>query len=95
MFKPSEMLDRYIGSIELGWNSLCLCPNCAAKYNYCSKKISNIYDQVMNTEIEVDSEEAIRIEIELPEGNQRSIHYSPRHFIALKKAFKFFAKDEG
>ena len=95
MFKPSEMLDRYIGSIELGWNSLCLCPNCAAKYNYCSKKISNIYDQVMNTEIAVDSEEAIRIEIELPEGNQRSIHYSPRHFIALKKAFKFFAKDEG
>lgn len=88
------MFDNLSGSLGLGWNSLCLCPNCAAEYNYCSKRISDIYDQVMNTEVEPDSDEAIGIDIELPQGKTRTIRYSPRHFLALKKAFEVFTKSE-
>lgn len=94
IIKPSTMFDNLSGSLGLGWNSLCLCPNCAAEYNYCSKRISNIYEQVMSTKVEPDSEEAIGIDIELPQGKTRTIRYSPRHFLALKKAFEVFTKSE-
>ena len=94
IIKPSTMFDNLSVSLGLGWNSLCLCPNCAAEYNYCSKKISDIYEQVKNTDVEPDSKEAIGIHIELPQGKSRTIRYSPRHFLALKKAFEVFVKSE-
>ena len=94
VIKFNEMNAKLARSSKLGWNSLCLCPNCAAEYNYCSKKISSIYEQVMHTEVVPDSDVPIEIKIELPLSNIRTIHYSPRHFIALKEAFKIFSKDE-
>lgn len=92
VIKFSEMLAKYAQANQVGWNSLCLCPNCAAEYNNCSKKISTLYDQVMNQDAEPGSEEPILIEIELPEGSPKRIHYSPRHFIALKEALKIFSQ---
>lgn len=94
VIKFSDMLANLAGSSKLGWNSLCLCPNCAAEYNYCSKKISSIYEQVIHTDVEPDSTNPIGIRVELPEGTPRTIHYSPRHFIALKEAFKIFTKGQ-
>ncbi len=94
IIKPSSLLKELSNSIDLGWNSLSLCPNCAAEYNYCSKKISDLYNQVMNAEIEPDSDEPIGINIELPQGKSRTIRYSPRHLLALKKAFEVFMKIE-
>lgn len=93
VIKQSTIYDELANSFGLGWNSMSLCPNCAAEYNYCSKKISTIYEQVMSTEIEPGSEEFIEIEVEIPEGKQRTIKYSPRHFLALKKAFEVLAKE--
>lgn len=90
VIKYSELPEELNNSSKFGWNSLCLCPNCAAKYNYSSKKISDFYDQVMKLEVIPDSEETIDICIELPEGRKKYIHYSPRHFMALKEAFKIF-----
>ena len=90
IIKPSTLFEEFSDSLRLGWNSLCLCPNCAAEYNYCSKKISDIYEQVMNLEVEPDSEDPVRINIEIPQGKARTINYSPRHFLALKKAFEVF-----
>ncbi len=88
IIKFSETYSEYEASGRLGWNSLCLCPNCAAEYNYCSKKISTLHEQVMNTEVIPGSDVPIEIQIELPEGQNRVIHYSPRHFIALREAFR-------
>ena len=34
------------------------------KYNYCSKKISSLYDQVMQMEVEPGSEETLDIGID-------------------------------
>lgn len=92
VIKFSSMNANLARTSKLGWNSLCLCPNCAAEYNYCSKRISSIYDQVMRKDALPGSDTPIGIEIELPEGERRTILYSPRHFIALKEAFKIFTK---
>jgi len=94
IIKPHELYDHLVNSRGLGWNSLSLCPNCAAEYNYCSKKISSFYEQVMAIDIEPGSEEPIEIFIEIPAGKERRIIYSPRHFLALKKAFEVFANEE-
>lgn len=90
--KFGEMYSEYEASGKLGWNSLCLCPNCAAEYNYCSKEISTFYKQVMGKNVSPGSDTPIDIQIELPAGIPKVIHYSPRHFIALKEAFKFLAE---
>ena len=87
IIKRSEADDRMVGTMALGWNTLCLCPNCAAKYNYSAKKMSGMYEQVMDKDIEAGSDEPISIDIEI-DGKQAEIHYSPRHFMAVKKAFK-------
>ncbi|MEI3172780.1 MAG: hypothetical protein V8S76_01585 [Lachnospiraceae bacterium] len=94
IIKFSKLPERLANSGKYGWNSLCLCPNCAAEYNYCSKKISSLYDQVMQMEVEPGSEETLDIGIEIPEGKARRIRYSPRHFMALKEAFKIFADEK-
>lgn len=94
IIKFSKLPERLANSGKYGWNSLCLCPNCAAEYNYCSKKISSLYDQVMQMEVEPGSEETLDIGIEMPEGKARRIRYSPRHFMALKEAFKIFADEK-
>lgn len=92
IIKFSELRRDLESSSHLGWNSLCLCPNCAAEYNYCSKRISSFYEQVMDKDVASGSDEPIDIQIELPENQIRIIHYSPRHFIALKKAFEVFTE---
>lgn len=94
IIKQNMMNETLTHSLELGWNTLCLCPNCAAEYNYCSKKISDIYEQVMNVEIEPGSDEWIQIKIEMPIGEERNIRYSPRHMLAMKTAFEVFAKNK-
>ena len=48
----------------------------------------------MRAGVKLDPDVPTGIKIELPMGNIRIIHYSPRHFIALKEAFKIFSKDE-
>lgn len=94
IIKPHELYDNLANSMGLGWNALSLCPNCAAEYNYCSKKISTFYEQVMSQEVEPSAEQYIEIIVEIPEGKERRISYTPRHFLALKKAFEVFAKEE-
>lgn len=92
VIKYSKLPERLANSSRYGWNSLCLCPNCAAEYNYASKKISSMYDQIMSLEVEPGSDETIDIDIEMPVGKHRRIRYSPRHFMALKEALKLFAE---
>ena len=90
----NKLPERLSASSDLGWNSLCLCPNCAAEYNNCSKKISTMYRQIIDSRIIPDDEEPIEISIELPEGKHRNIKYSPRHFLALKRALEVFKEEQ-
>lgn len=93
IIKPSQLYDKYHGSFDLAWNSLCLCPNCAAEYNHCSKSMADLYEQVMANEVVAKSNKTIDIEIELPLNSIRQIHYSPRHFMALKEALVAYSRE--
>lgn len=84
--------DSLLGTIDLCWNSLCLCPTCSAMYAYCSRDISMLYSQIKNTGIEENNPEPIYITIELNNAPQ-SIKYVPKHFLALKKAFEIIEKN--
>ena len=92
VMKTSELDEKYLEKLELGWNSLCLCPNCAAKYRYGIKDMSDFYRQIMETEVEEGSYDFIPIHIGLQDEDQ-IIRYSPKHFLALKTALEIFAKE--
>lgn len=91
VMKTSELDEKYLGKLELGWNSLCLCPNCAAKYRYGIKDMSDFYEQVMQNEVEEKSYDFVEIRIGL-QGESEIIKYSPKHFLALKVALETFKK---
>jgi len=74
----------------LAWNSLCLCPNCAMRYEVCSHKFE-LYDQIMDTEVIPGDSENIRLHIELEEKTQY-ISYIPKHFLILKKVVQLIDK---
>lgn len=68
----------------LAWNSLSLCPNCAAKYRYCSKNLDNLYKQITTRRVANGAKEIV-LEIEI-NGQVQKIHYTPEHFKILQKA---------
>lgn len=69
---------------DLCWNSVCLCPNCSAKYNYCSKDISSLYKQIMSNRVIYKDTKKITLEFEL--SNEKIfITYNTKHFLALRK----------
>jgi len=72
---------------HLAWNSLCLCPNCAAKYDVCSRDLNGLFEQIMQTEIIEGDPKRIVLSIEL-DGKRQDIRYIPKHFLALKKVMQ-------
>ena len=77
---------------SLAWNSLCLCPNCAAKYDVCSRDLNGLYEQIMQTEVIEGDPERIVLSIELA-GKRQEIRYIPKHFLALKKVMELIEKE--
>ncbi len=89
VINTSNLDPKYLSSLNAGWNTLCLCPNCAAEYRYCAKDLSDLETQVENTQIENRKNEYIEIYITL-KGVRTKIMFTPRHFLALQTAFKAF-----
>ncbi|MBQ3301872.1 MAG: hypothetical protein IJH04_07005 [Eggerthellaceae bacterium] len=87
IISSSDLPERHRNSVELGWNSLCLCPNCAAKYKYSGKKLSGFMEQVHSAEVFPGDEGRIPIRIELA-GRTTEIKFTPKHFIALKQGMR-------
>ncbi len=87
-------LDKsLLNNVDAGWNTLCLCPTCAAEYRYCSKNLSGFEEQVETTIVEAGKNQLIPIQIEL-KCQLTQILFAPKHFIALKAAFKVY-KEHG
>lgn len=84
--------EKYAQSYTEGWNSLCLCPNCAAEYLYGGRDLRSVPEQVMECEIESGSTEKIPVTIQL-QGTQTAIQYTPKHLLALRSAIKVFYCD--
>lgn len=87
IINSSKLPKKLAKTLEIGWNSVCLCPNCSAKYKYCSKDISTFLDQVRSKEIIEYDDSKIKIKISLNNAIQY-IRYTPRHFLALKKVLE-------
>jgi len=80
-------LDKsLLNNVDAGWNTLCLCPTCAAEYRYCSKNLLGFEEQVETTIVKAGKNELIPIQIEL-KCQPTQIMFAPKHFIALKAAF--------
>lgn len=88
----NHLKDELLTNIGQGWNTLCVCPNCAAKYKYCAKNLDTFADQVFNKAVEAKSEEYIIITIEL-QGQLTEIKFTPAHFLALQAAFKTYVNN--
>lgn len=86
--------DKYKNSFQNGWNTLCLCPNCAAEYRYCAKDLSKFEEQVNSVSADrLQRNSLIEIVISL-KGKPTAIRFTPRHFISLQSAFKVFLDSE-
>ena len=92
MLNTKKLDDDVKSNIDNGWNSLCLCPNCAAKYRFGRKNMSGFRERIDSAVVEAGSEEYIEIEIGL-QDKRENIHYSPKHMLSLKKAVQFYKRD--
>ncbi len=93
VMNTSTLAKQYTDRTDLGWNSLCLCPNCAAKYRYGRKDLSRFSEQVSNITIAPGVEEYIYISIQL-QGEDVEIRYTPKHFAALQAALITYREKE-
>lgn len=89
----SDLKDELLTDIGQGWNTLCLCPNCAAKYMYCAKDLSSFFEQVQNQTVEANNEKIYKITIEL-QNQQVEIKFTSKHFLALQAAFNIYCEEE-
>jgi len=87
-----HLSDSIRNTTNLAWNSWCLCPNCAAKYDVCSRDINGLYEQIIQKQVVEGDSESIVLTIEL-DGKQQEIRYVPKHFLALKKVFELIDKE--
>ena len=93
MLDTSGMAHTYDASFQEGWNSLCLCPNCAAEYLHCTRDLRTVPEQVKGQAVESNSSDELEIVITL-QGQPVVIHYTPKHFLSLQSALKVFLEDQ-
>ena len=87
IISSSDLPDRFRASVSTGWNSLSLCPNCAAKYRYSNKKLSGFAEQVEAACVVPGDDAPIAISFELA-GRTADIKFCPKHFIALREGLR-------
>ena len=87
IISTADLPDEFRNTVRLGWNTLSLCPNCAAKYRYSGKKLSGFMEQVEAAEIVLGDDELIVLTIELA-GRTVGINFTPKHFLALREGLK-------
>lgn len=87
----SHLPEELVNTEQLCWNSLCLCPNCAAEYKHCSKNIVSFDEQIRETEVKKNDDSNIELTLNIA-GETRIIKFCHKHFLALKTAFKLIDK---
>lgn len=87
IFNTGKLDDSLQIKLDLGWNTLCLCPNCAAKFKYSQLTISGLIEQVERIDVSAVQSAFIDISITL-EGKPTTIRFTPNHLLALQVAIK-------
>lgn len=93
LLNTKNLDDKIKNTLDIGWNSLCLCPNHAAEYKFGAVDLSHITNVIEELELQDRAEEDIVVTIGM-NGNQVKIKYTPKHFLALKTAFAYFVRIE-
>ncbi len=93
IINTSKLSNEYMNSLESGWNTLSLCPNCAAEYRYCAKNLDSLEEEIEKTNIQSQENKLIELTITL-KNQPTTITFTPKHFLALQSAFKIFRKHE-
>lgn len=89
IISSSCLPDSVNNSDYLCWNSLSLCPNCAAKYEVCSKDMSSFEEQILGKRVNKNDPTPIKIGFKL-EGEYTEISFDPRHFFDMQTVFCAF-----
>ena len=93
IISTAHLDPELLNDVDKGWNTLCLCPTCAAEYRYCSKNLDGFEEQVNTITVQPGQSDHIPIRIIL-KGEPTQIDFTPKHFIALKTAFKVYREHE-
>ena len=52
LMNTSVLEEKYLAGLSLGWNSLCMCPNCAAEYQHGAVSLYDFKDKVLDLTID-------------------------------------------
>ena len=93
MFDTGHLDEEYLRGLSTGWNTLCFCPNCAAEYKYGAVSMFDFIEKVKEIEITKSYSDVYEFNIEM-QGENRILHYTPRHLLSLKTALEYFEQNK-
>ena len=93
LLDTGHLQEEYLKGLATGWNTLCLCPNCAAEFKYGAVSINNLVSEVKKIKADPNYFDYYTFDIEM-QGEKRTLRYTPKHLLALQTALKFFSKNK-
>lgn len=93
LLDTGHLEEKYLLGLSTGWNTLCLCPNCAAEFKYGAVSLFDFEERVKQTEIVSGYRDFYEFTIQL-QGESRNLRYTPRHLMALKVSLEYFEKNK-
>lgn len=87
LLNTRDLDEKFLAGLSTGWNTVCLCPNCAAELKYGAVSLYNFEEKVKS--VNEDIQELWEYKIQM-QGEDRSIKYTPKHILAMKEALDFF-----
>ena len=93
LLDTGHLEEEYLQGLSTGWNTLCMCPNCAAEYKYGAISFFDFQEKVVNTEVNKHYRDYYEFKIQM-QGEDRVLKYTPRHLLSLQTALKFFEENK-
>lgn len=93
LLDTGHLEEKYLTGLSTGWNTLCLCPNCAAEFKYGAVSMYDFEEKVRSTEVERGYREFYEFTIQM-QGEQRLLHYTPKHLLSLKTSLEYFDENQ-
>jgi hypothetical protein len=91
LLDTGHLNEEYLQGLSTGWNTLCLCPNCAAEYKYGAVSFFDFEEKVREIEVDKNYRDFYEFTIQM-QGEERTLRYTPRHMVSLQTALRFFAE---
>lgn len=93
IFDTGKLNEEAKINLNLGWNTLCLCPNCAAKFKYSQLSMDGFIEQVENIDFNTVSDGYINISITL-QNEPTNIRFTHKHLQVLQVAIRKIKSNE-